>query len=33
MKDKKRQIEFYSLYDWTGIEAHLEKMAAKFTSS
>lgn len=29
MKETKRRIEFYSLYDHTGIEKHLEKMAAK----
>lgn len=29
MKELKRRIEFFSLYDHTGIEKHLEKMAAK----
>lgn len=29
MKETKRRIEFYSLYDHTGIEKHLEKMASK----
>ena len=29
MKDKKRRIELFSLYDHTNIEKHLEKMAAK----
>ena len=29
MKDTKRRVEFFSFYDHTGIEQHLEKMAAK----
>lgn len=29
MKNKKRRMEFVSFYDYTGIKAHLEKMAAK----
>ena len=29
MKEAKRRIEFFSLYDHTNIEKHLEKMAAK----
>lgn len=29
MRDTKRRIETFSFYDHTGIEAHLEKMAAK----
>ncbi|MBQ8762869.1 MAG: DUF2812 domain-containing protein [Clostridia bacterium] len=29
MKETKRRIEFFSLYDHTNIEKHLEKMAAK----
>lgn len=29
MKNKKRRMEFVSFYDYTGIQAHLEKMAAK----
>ena len=29
MRDTKRRIEAFSFYDHTGIEAHLEKMAAK----
>ena len=29
MKQKKYRVELYSLYDHTGIAAHLEKMAAK----
>lgn len=29
MKDTKRRVEFFSFYDHTGIEKHLEKMAAK----
>ena len=29
MKDTKRRVEFFSFYDHTGIERHLERMAAK----
>ena len=29
MKDKKRRLELFSIYDHTGIETHLENMAAK----
>ena len=29
MRDKKRRLEFYSYYDYTGISEHLEKMAKK----
>ncbi len=28
MKDVKRRVEVFSFYDKTGIERHLEKMAA-----
>lgn len=29
MKNSKRRLEFFSFYDRTGIQKHLEKMAAK----
>ena len=29
MKDKKRRLEIISFYDHTGVEKHLEEMAAK----
>ena len=29
MKDRKRELNLYQLYDYQGVERHLEAMAAK----